>query len=100
MKKRLSKKNRYISNIVWERDHFKIELERTKDSKEFRPIHYLGDSFTKYAAQRRLDSLNAELKRINNDPEYTPWQEESDTWTDPAGGIHQNNEDDPAKMYE
>lgn len=74
-KVRVSAKNRYISDIVWELDHFKNELIRSKDSKEFRPVWYHGDQFTRFAATRRIEELESELLHIETDSTYKPWKE-------------------------
>jgi hypothetical protein len=125
----MSKKNRYISDLVWEKDHFETELKRVKpfsETGQFPWIHYLGDRYTITQAKAKVKELTEEIEHVSSDPSYTPWKEDFDPeahllkdirenldqqeipdcspagepWIDPAGGIHTDDEEDPAAQYE
>lgn len=78
--KKQSKRNQYIAELAFERDHFQTELKRVEEHniKDFRPVWYLGDNFTKYAAQKRIRDIDSELNRIDSDMSYTPWKDDLD----------------------
>lgn len=83
--KRISRKNRYISDLVWEKDHFETEVKRVKEQCTAKPlghpsrdIWYLGDHYTVSEANKRIKKLTMELEHVQSDDSYTPWEDDFD----------------------
>lgn len=83
--KRISKKDRYISDLIWEKDHFETEVKRVKEQCTTKPlghpsrtIWYLGDTFTISEANKKIKELTEEIEHVQSDDSYTPWKDDFD----------------------
>lgn len=60
-----------------------------------------ADLDANFLTHREIENIYGEIKMYQYKKEQQDQQEDPNgTWTDPAGGVHRNDEGDPAKMYE
>lgn len=88
-----------------ESDRINLEIDQLADQIVYYQEHYDGDEETK---EHLIDELMTDIAELQNQlkelemdqMEHESQYDDDDVWTDPAGGIHYGDEDDPAAMYE
>jgi len=88
----------YDEHVVMQSEDIVEELKNADDEEAFEWV--LSELMFPWAEDN--DIFLAQFGEMQDDVENHPWPEEDGPrgqWTDPAGGVHDDDEEDPAAMY-